>query len=1161
MSDRKLLLWAASIVVVSLLWIPTASATAPGHTTPVGVSTAHPGSLHSVGAVAPTTPASRLATEHRILSDIQAAHVPAKDVYLPNFHAETTKTGGVISPTYSHAPAPIGIAAMGVSNTTGVAQGYVLNSPSFEGAITFNDLNAFYLDDDSADYIGAQLNTVVSNITLLGNSNNSFWNQNVITYSARSNLLQFIDNIWNFSDPNFYMSPDVFNQTSPNGTLVAPAFYYGLGPVVNITMPFTVNLYINASLTNVNGLPYDIVWYNYTVIKANAWVAGGSYDWAIFNSQDLANPRASIPQPEYQVNGVDLTPTGYLPYDSELVFCGPGGGSTTNIYDLNATMNLWFLNETSGLYENVPSAFAYGTNTGETIDGIATWYDATDTVHAGPGPTLPYALWNASPTSQPGYATFSGTVAPSNAFLFFNQSTSYNDSFATWAPVATSGTVSYQLPLADYSGWIALSNYDPVSFTVLAANVSTWTLTVGSLTPDASMGIYTPLYAWDNSQLATISTSGSGAPGDPYLLMNNAMPSLDPIFGRMNDFTFPVFAGLQIVHTTAYATLTNASSFNVDFTGRTLHQAIALGLPTSNSLQLELYGVSHVTIWGAPSITGWFSGADLTGFPIASVMVWNSSHVLLGGNYFWSQGTTVLMYGGSGNTVWGNWFLNSPTLLDPAVADSVMFGTFPFGPQVYESGDTIYNNDFANLIPAYSPLSTIYYETFYDTWNSSWVNAWNVSYQPATDVNVVNGVNLTGSITGSANQGGNLWWNWGQWGYPLPFDGGFLIAVGGDWFPLGGDSLTLGESGLPDGTFWSATVDGIAVSSTTSSTVLQLSDGTYDYTIDPVAGYTVAPSSGSVTLLQGPGSVVVAFSLIPSVYNLQLNETGLPGGTVWSGSLNGVAQSSNTTEIDFAVGNGSYTWGVDPVAGRILSPTTGTVTIDGGNVTVDVTFSAPAAHSYTVTFVALGLPSGTGWVVTFGGTLVSSALDEIMFPATNGTYPYTIGKLPGYTSTLTAGNVTVSGAPAPVDVAFAAVAVTLSGTVHPAAASLWVDGHTVAVGADGTYSVSVTPGVHSVEATAEGYIAFFNNVTVAPGTDANLAITMNSQSSGASSSSLSGTNLAVVAGLALLALIFLIGMIYFWSRARRPPMVMRPESTTTTTSSPTTSETGTGGRP
>ena len=44
-----------------------------------------------------------------------------------------------------------------------------------------------------------------------------------------------------------------------------------------------------------------------------------------------------------------------------------------------------------------------------------------------------------------------------------------------------------------------------------------------------------------------------------------------------------------------------------------------------------------------------------------------------------------------------------------------------------------------------------------------------------------------------------------------------------------------------------------------------------------------------------------------------------------------------------------------------------------------------------------------------------------------------------------------------------------------------------------------------------------------------------------SSSSLTGTNAALLAGVGILAVIFLIGMVYFWSKSRRPPVMMAPE--------------------
>ncbi len=1154
MAERSMAVWTLSLVVVALLLLPAGALVAQApHAVPS--ASVHPAASTVRSPTLSAAPASTglAATQARIVQSIQAAHVPSRDVFYPNFNAQEVRHGNVISPTYAHAPAPIGIADMGITNTTGTAVGSVLTTPSFEGSVTFNNLSAFYMDDDSTDYVGAQLNTVVANVTLLGNSSNSFWTQNVFEYSARSNFLQFIDNIWNFSSPAFYMSPNVFNATSPNGTLVAPSFYYGIGPVINITMPFTVNVFTNVSVTTVSGLPYDIVYFNYSLYKFGAWVQGGAYDWAIFNSQAPTSPTPTIATPLYQVNGVDLSPTGYLPYDAELVFCGPGGGSTTNLLNLNATLDLWYWNTSAGSYQTVPSAVAYGTNTGETADGIAEWYDATHTVHAGPGPTLPYLFWNSSPTASAGALTIKGPVTPTNAFVFVNQSVNYNESWAASAPVPLSGGISYRVPVGDYAVEVELSNYDPMNFTVLASTPSTWSLNA-NLVSDPARGVYTPLYAFSNAQLAAISTSGTGSSSSPYTIANNQVGSLDPIFARMNDFTFPTFSGLLLAHTTAYVDVANPASFEVTFSGRVLGQANALGLPTSNNLQIQLYGTSHVSLWNASGITGWFSGAYLTGFPIAPVMVWNSTNTLVGSNTFWDEGMSLLLYGGTANTVWGNRFLPSPNLADPAFVGAVMYGAYPFGPWVFENGDLIYNNAFETQVPVYSPASTIYTETYTQVFSGFWSNAWNVSWAPASAWSLVNGFNLTGSITGGSYQGGNFWWNYGLYGFYLPYDGGGLIAYGGDWLPLGGDSLAISETGLPANSAWSVTVNQLSIGIVGATSSIQLLDGTYDYAVSSVPGYTATPASGAVTLFQGPGAIVVTFAPVVTLYNVTLVEAGLPSGTSWTASLNGATASSTTSTLNWSEPNGSYTWAVTPIAGLELAHPGGTVSVAGAAASVAVLFTTPAAQSYSVAFVALGLPSGTTWSVTLAGTTVSSALGQISFTEPNGSYSYTIGTVTGYRATPSSGSQSVSGTASFVDVTFSPNLVTLSGTVTPSGATVSIDGAAVSV-TGGAFSLQVAPGVHEVRATSSGYYDYINNVTVNVGQNLSVVVAMNAISGATTSgTSLSGANLALLAGLAVLAVIFLIGMVYFWSRARRAPVVMKPEP-----EGPSTKGPGTGG--
>jgi len=76
-----------------------------------------------------------------------------------------------------------------------------------------------------------------------------------------------------------------------------------------------------------------------------------------------------------------------------------------------------------------------------------------------------------------------------------------------------------------------------------------------------------------------------------------------------------------------------------------------------------------------------------------------------------------------------------------------------------------------------------------------------------------------------------------------------------------------------------------------------------------------------------------------------------------------------------------------------------------------------------------------------------------------------------------------------------------------------------------------------VVASQAGYFAYFNNVTIQPGSSALVVISLNPVGSNATTSSntLTGTTVALVGGLGVLAVIFLVGMVYYWSKSRQPP--------------------------
>jgi hypothetical protein len=162
-------------------------------------------------------------------------------------------------------------------------------------------------------------------------------------------------------------------------------------------------------------------------------------------------------------------------------------------------------------------------------------------------------------------------------------------------------------------------------------------------------------------------------------------------------------------------------------------------------------------------------------------------------------------------------------------------------------------------------------------------------------------------------------------------------------------------------------------------------------------------------------------------YTVEFTETGLPFGmgvpdngpditwTVQLGSLTGQATAtSSSSSINFTgAANGTYPYNIPGVASNYgVSPSTpsfGNVTVGGGDVSIDVSFSYSA--DYSVTFIANGLGNGGNWSVTFNGvtTKVNPLVDTINVGGSNGTYRYSISSVPGFRGSPSAGLATVAG--------------------------------------------------------------------------------------------------------------------------------------------------------
>lgn len=835
------------LVVAAIMVFPVATAMpASGGASGLGGMANHATSTPGTAAVSAATtagsgtPAAPNPTESRILAGLRAAHAPMNEVFLPNFNAQTSVVNGVVTPLYATSPAPMGLGDFGIRDKGGVNVGTISYTSSVKAAVTLNAVDPLYLGAAGPDQFTIQENTVLTNVDVLGSTATDYWIQNVPVYYASSHLLVFEDNIWNFSNPQFFFPPNGIYAHGPASFFIDDEVYIGVGTVsYNVAPPFTITTYNNATVYN----DRPTVFFNYTLTKGSTSVSG-SYDFAEFNSTGLSVPTGPAPPPTYQINGKAVNPTGYLLNDAEIMLGGPGGGSTTNLENVAGSFGLWTQPNGSSVYRDVPSAYDFGTDTGETSSGIAEWSSGgSDPVaDISTGPSLLYPLWGVVGSVAPGAVHQSLQISPANAFVFVSPGAKpFNPDTSAWAPVPPSGLASYWLPPGKYTYDVLLSERTPATFTIAGSNG----LRSVDLALDTALGVYTPLWAFGNAQLAGISQSGKGTVADPYVLYNNQVGLISPLFGEFNDFLFPVFPGILLVGTTAYVSVVDAPSFLFAYGVQPeLATVIAEGLPLTNNLEFGFFAVSHVSLVNTPLITGWIF-ADDVGFTEASVVFWYSSDNLIAGNTFQVMSQALILYGGTHNTIWGNVFAPIPA----AAANPGAIGLYgsQFGMTLWESGDLTYNNAFLTPVTAVTPTVDIYSGA-----PVIYTDRWNVSLQPATDVRIVNGWSLSGNILGLSKEGGNFWQNYGTASDPygvLPYNNSGAITVNGDYHPLITFKLyqvTFAETGLPSGTSWSVTLGGITESSTTNTIVFFDPNGSYAFTVGAVMGYSTMHSSGAV---------------------------------------------------------------------------------------------------------------------------------------------------------------------------------------------------------------------------------------------------------------------------------------------------------------------------
>jgi DNA-binding beta-propeller fold protein YncE len=262
----------------------------------------------------------------------------------------------------------------------------------------------------------------------------------------------------------------------------------------------------------------------------------------------------------------------------------------------------------------------------------------------------------------------------------------------------------------------------------------------------------------------------------------------------------------------------------------------------------------------------------------------------------------------------------------------------------------------------------------------------------------------------------------GTYSYSIASPTGFLASPDAGFLTVAGASLTVDvdfnpsypltftETGLASGTYWSVEIGTTTESSTNATISSAETNGSYAFRVVRVNGFFSSPRNGTVDVAGGPANVTITFSPAPpSTYAITFIQSGLPSGTPWSVKLGSSTENSSTPSIVFSELNGTYGYAVNPRTGYIANPAAGSVIVVGAAQDVPVSFTAVPPAGNSVEFTEAGLVPGTDWSVTLGGTTVSSFTGQIFFSQANGTYPFTVGAVPGFTPKPASGSVTVSG--------------------------------------------------------------------------------------------------------------------------------------------------------
>jgi hypothetical protein len=476
-----------------------------------------------------------------------------------------------INPFYVSQPAPLGLGDFGLGATP-----YSYNTSHIMGEVTFNtppnatdpqSTGLLEVQGQHDGYVGSynefgiQLNTVATNISIPGSDQGFFWTQNVVNWNATG--IHFVSDTFNMTNATqnpYVIAPGtLYSACGYTGNRIEQVlFNYGgvfqcVGGTVPLTAasyPVTIQLYNNATLSKQDR---SEVSYGYRIIMAGTgMVYTGVSDLMVFNSPGAATHTAPANPAGFSIDGFAPSPTGLF-RDAEIVLVGGIGGDNSVFTSVNGSINLMYSNASWGGWQNVPSAYNFGGDTGETGTGIADYWTPSHTLEINTGPAMLYGLWNAVPyvSVASGDIELSGTISPDFGFVFVSNTAPVLDPWnatlgerdnMSWLPSSTSGAFNTYLPPL---GGAWTSQYYVQAFAPGYAEYNGTTVTGTDLayaivmTPSAGP-INAPLYADSNAQAAALEMTLTGSMSAPYTFSNLYIDE-NFTFNHLNDYAYPEF--------------------------------------------------------------------------------------------------------------------------------------------------------------------------------------------------------------------------------------------------------------------------------------------------------------------------------------------------------------------------------------------------------------------------------------------------------------------------------------------------------------------------------------------------------------------------------------------------------------------------------------------